>query len=78
MWLFHEFIWPFHAVVLAHIVTGSVGLVAFWVPVVAKKGGQRHRTWGKVFTASMLLTGTIAMGIASLTLSDPLLFFSRI
>lgn len=71
MWLFHEFIWPFHAVVLAHILTGSVGLVAFWVPVVARKGGNRHRAWGKVFTASMLLTGAIAVGIASLTLSDP-------
>ncbi len=47
MWLFHEFIWPFHAVVLAHIVTGSVGLVAFWVPVLARKGGPRHRAWEK-------------------------------
>ncbi len=58
---FHEFIWPFHAVVLAHIVTGSVGLVAFWVPVLAKKGGAAHRAWGKVFTASMLVTGAIAL-----------------
>ncbi len=71
MWLFHEFIWPFHAVVLAHIVSGSVGLLAFWVPVLARKGGARHKAWGKVFTASMLITGTIAMVIASLTLHDP-------
>lgn len=70
-WLFHEFIWPFHAVVLAHIVTGSVGLVAFWVPVVAKKGGNRHKAWGRVFTLSMLLTGGIAVGISTLTLLDP-------
>ncbi len=71
MWLFHEFIWPFHAVVLAHIVTGSVGLVSFWVPVLARKGGPRHRAWGKVFTGSMLLTGAIAIGISTLTLLDP-------
>jgi hypothetical protein len=69
--LFHEFIWPFHAVVLAHIVTGSLGLVAFWVPVVARKGGERHKAWGRVFTASMLLTGAIAVVIATLTLLDP-------
>lgn len=72
MWLFHEFIWPFHAVVLAHIATGSVGLVAFWVPVVARKGGDRHKAWGRVFTWSMLVTGAIAVGIATLTLLDPI------
>lgn len=71
MVLFHEFIWPFHAVVLAHIVSGSLGLVAFWVPVIAKKGADRHKAWGRVFTASMLVTGAIAMVIATLTLLDP-------
>lgn len=71
MALFHEVVWPFHAVVLAHIATGSVGLVAFWVPVVAKKGGRSHRTWGKVFTLSMLVTGSIAVVIASMTIHDP-------
>lgn len=71
MTLFHEFVWPFHAVVLAHIVTGSIGLVAFWIPVVAKKGGSKHRAWGKVFTLSMLITGSIAVVISSMTIHDP-------
>jgi len=71
VFLFHEFVWPFHAVVLAHIVTGSVGLVAFWIPVVAKKGGRQHRSWGRIFTLSMLITGSIAMVISTLTLLDP-------
>lgn len=71
MGLFEEFIWPFHAVVSAHIVTGSIGLLAFWIPIVARKGGGPHRLWGKVFTWSMLATGTIAIGISSLTLHDP-------
>ena len=71
MWLFHDFIWPFHAVVLAHIASGSIGLVAFWVPVLVRKGGARHRAWGRVFTASMLVTGVIAGVIATLTLLDP-------
>ena len=71
MWFGHDFIWPFHALVLAHIVTGSVGLVAFWVPVVARKGGPSHRRFGRAFTLSMLVTGAIAIGMASLTIRDP-------
>ena len=71
MTLFEEFIWPFHAVVSAHILTGAIGLLAFWVPVVARKGGRLHRLWGFIFTFSMLATGTIAIGISSLTLRDP-------
>jgi hypothetical protein len=71
MALFEEFIWPFHAVVSAHIVTGAIGLFAFWVPIFARKGGASHRLWGKVFTLSMLATGGIAIAISSLTLADP-------
>ena len=71
MTLFEEFIWPFHAVVSAHIVTGTIGLFAFWVPIFARKGGVSHKRWGTVFIWSMMATGTIAIGIASLTLLDP-------
>jgi len=70
--LFDPFIWPFHAVVSAHIVTGAIGLVAFWIPIFAGKGGDHHRRWGSVFTWCMLATGTIAIGISGLTLLDPL------
>lgn len=68
----HEFIWPFHAFVVAHIATGSVGLFGFWVPVVARKGSLSHRRVGKAFWASMLSTGSIAICMALLTLRDPL------
>ena len=71
MGLFEEFIWPFHAVVSAHIVTGAIGLLVFWVPILARKGGTGHRLWGSVFTWSMIATGTIAIGISSLTIHDP-------
>ena len=33
----------------SHIFLGFVGLVAFWIPVVAKKGGRVHVWCGKVF-----------------------------
>ncbi len=33
----------------SHIVLGFVGLIAFWFPVFARKGGGLHRRVGKVF-----------------------------
>ncbi|MEO1203970.1 MAG: hypothetical protein AAFX10_14790, partial [Pseudomonadota bacterium] len=61
----------FHWLVAAHIVTGTVGLIAIWVPIVGKKGGRNHKRWGQVFARSMLLTGTIAIGISLCTLHSP-------
>ncbi len=69
---FDPFVWPFHALVLGHITTGAVGLVAFWVPIVARKGSPVHRSAGRVFTVSMLVTGTIAIGMSVCTLVDPI------
>lgn len=67
----HEFIWPFHAFVVAHIATGSVGLFGIWVPILGRKGGKAHILVGKAFWASMLSTGAIAICMALLTLQDP-------
>lgn len=64
--------WLFHKLVIAHIVTGTVGLICMWVPVVGRKGGATHKKWGKVFAWSMLITGTIAIGISICTLLYPL------
>lgn len=61
----------FHGLVACHVVTGLAGLIAFWVPVVSKKGGQRHRWWGRVFVRSLLATGIFAIGISLVTLYDP-------
>lgn len=62
----------FKLFVALHIVFGSIGLLAFWVPVVGRKGGPNHRRWGRVFTWTMLLTGTAAIFISTCTLIDPL------
>ena len=61
----------FHTLVICHIIVGSVGLASFWVPVVAQKGGINHQKWGRVCTWSMLITGTIAIGISTCTLIAP-------
>ncbi|MEM9404313.1 MAG: hypothetical protein AAGA44_17730 [Pseudomonadota bacterium] len=62
----------FEILVGAHIVTGTVGLISMWVPVVGKKGSRNHKRWGKVFSYALLATGSIAIGISLCTLSAPL------
>jgi len=69
--LFNEFIWPFHVFLIVHVLSGSVGLIAFWVPVVARKGDRWHRNWGIIFSWAMLITGSLAMIMACLTLYQP-------
>ena len=39
-----------NAFVLLHIVAGFVGLAAFWVPVLTRKGGRAHVRFGLVYT----------------------------
>jgi hypothetical protein len=33
----------------SHIAVGIIGLVAFWIPIIAKKGGRTHVLSGRVF-----------------------------
>lgn len=45
-----------------HIITGGLGLLLFWVPVIARKGGFNHRRFGVLFRRTMLtsiLSGAI-------------------
>ena len=65
-------VWLHDALIAAHILVGTVGLVAFWVPVAGRKGGATHRAWGKVFWASMIAVGCLAVGIAATTLLEPM------
>jgi hypothetical protein len=62
----------FHTLVALHIVTGSIGAIAFWVPVIGRKGGVNHKRWGKVFTICMLATGSFAVCMSLLTLYEPM------
>jgi len=62
----------FHTLVAAHIATGAAGAIAFWVPVIGRKGGVNHRRWGRIFTVAMLITGTLAVGMSLMTINDPL------
>lgn len=64
--------WLFEHLVLVHIVVGTFGLVAFWVPVIGRKGGVNHKRWGRWFAWAMLVNGVLAAGMAACTLTDPL------
>lgn len=63
--------WPFKWFLLVHVTTGAVGLVLFWVPVVGKKGGQTHRSFGRIYSYLMLVTATMAMGMGVNTVLAP-------
>lgn len=62
----------FHLFLYAHIATGAVGLLAFWVPVLTRKGSRDHVRGGRLFGRCMLVTGAFATGIAVCTLIAPL------
>ena len=62
----------FRALIAAHILAGSIGALAFWVPVIGRKGGARHRRFGRVFVVTVSLTGALAVAMSLCTLADPL------
>lgn len=61
----------FHALVVVHIAIGAIGLVSFWVPVLAKKGRDVHKRGGRLFARTMLVTGVIAVSISVTSLIEP-------
>lgn len=40
------------AVLAVHVAAGFIGLIAFWVPVVAVKGGRNHVKFGRIYEIS--------------------------
>jgi hypothetical protein len=61
----------FEALVVAHVVTGTVGLAAFWGPIVTRKGAANHRKWGKAACYGFLGAGSLAIAMALLSLYGP-------
>lgn len=56
-----------------HIVFGFAGLVAFWIPLFAAKGGPLHRSAGRVFRYSaMVVVGAAGLAVALHTVSAAL------
>jgi len=62
----------FELLIAAHIVTGTVGLITLWIPIIGRKGSRLHKRWGQVFANALLLTGAFAVGISLCTLIAPI------
>lgn len=61
----------FEALVVLHVIAGATGLIAFWVPIAARKGGPAHRKWGRIGTYAFIAAGTLAIVMALLSLYGP-------
>ncbi len=55
-----------------HIVVAFAGVAAFWVPVLARTGGELHRFFGKVFAGCAYLVNGSALIITALRLGQML------
>lgn len=64
--------WLFEAFLVVHITTGAVGLILFWIPTIGKKGSANHRKYGMLFSRLMMVTASMAIGMATTTLFAPI------
>ena len=62
----------FDVLIAAHILAGTTGAIAFWVPIIGRKGGETHRRAGRIFTVAMLITGALAVCMSIFTLIAPI------
>ncbi len=58
----------FEALVAVHVIAGTIGLVAFWVPIAARKGARPHRKWGRIACYGFIGAGALAIAMALLSL----------
>ena len=54
-----------------HMATGFVGLAAFWIPALTRKGGRLHIAAGRVFGACAYVVALTALGSTSWALLHP-------
>ncbi len=60
----------FEVLVVAHVIAGAVGLVAFWVPIATRKGAGVHRRGGRWATFGFIAAGALAIAMAIYSLVD--------
>ena len=61
----------FEILIVLHVITGLTGLIAFWVPIIAKKGAVNHRRWGRICCYGFIGAGTFAVIMALISLYGP-------
>ena len=60
----------FHSFVIVHVIAGTIGLAAFWVPIGTKKGAKNHRTGGNWAIGGFIGAGFLAVVMAVFSLID--------
>lgn len=61
----------FEILVVLHVITGLTGLIAFWVPIMTRKGAGNHRRWGRICCYGFMGAGALAVAMALLSLYGP-------
>ena len=61
----------FEALVVAHVISGTIGLLAFWVPIATRKGASSHRKWGRIACYGFMAAGALAIAMALFSLYGP-------
>ncbi len=62
----------FDLALVVHVAAGTIGLVSFWIPVVGRKGADRHRWWGRLFARCIMTAGLCAIVMSLISLGWPL------
>lgn len=61
----------FEVLIGLHVAAGSIGLIAFWVPIATGKGSKPHRKWGRAACYGFIGAGVLAIAMALLSLYGP-------
>jgi hypothetical protein len=62
----------FHALRWAHIAAGSIALILFWIPAIARKGGRIHIRAGWFYITCMSVVVVTAFAMSGLAFTIPL------
>ncbi|MEM7665870.1 MAG: hypothetical protein AAF250_08435 [Pseudomonadota bacterium] len=58
----------FETLIALHVLAGATGLIAFWVPIMTRKGAKSHRKWGRIACYGFMIAGALAIAMALLSL----------
>jgi hypothetical protein len=61
----------FEFLVVLHVIAGATGVIAFWGPIITRKGATNHRKWGRACCYGFMVAGALAVAMALLSLYGP-------
>lgn len=70
--------WLFHLLLAIHVGAGIVALTSFWGAVATRKGGARHRYWGRAFSTAIYVACFQALGMGVLSVLWPLAMHTQL